>query len=290
MNLCHTWTIDFDHVVPGQKLHELPPGYRSWLISKEIYADKADLKAALIKSNYLTNDVKNEPASQSPPRKRKLSDAEPAVPPSSAKKLAISKEARRNGTMLNYDGEAYILDFGKYAGKKLTDVPRTYTDWLVATNVYEQRPDLAAALREGGFMVENFEPGDLFDPTWRAPKVHDATFADMRFFDNATESPLWISDVDTSRYFRLGEPLLSQSGVRLLSAEDVKRSTPYQELVTVPKGKVRWLHQVYACAGFYGSCGPCKSGGSGAVELALRAFLGKNRVREREIWDEMGLP
>lgn len=139
-------------------------------------------------------------------------------------------------------------------------------------------------------MVENFEPGDLFDPAWRAPKLHDATSADMRFFDSATESPLWISDLDTSRYFRLGDPLLSKSGVRLLSAEDVKRSTPYQELVTVPKGKVRWLYQVYACAGHYGSCGPCKPGGSGAVELALRAFLSKNRVREREIWDDMGLP
>ncbi len=271
----------------GKPLDELPSGYRAWLTSQRIYADKDDLKAALIKGKYLAPIAESEPLPATPTKKRKLSETESAIPPSSAKKLAISQEAKRNGTMLNYDGAAYILDFGKHAGEKLRNVPRTYIDWLVATKVQEKRPDLAAALREEGLLVENHTP-DTLDPTWRAPTIYEATFMDGRFYDHATQSPLWISDVDASRYFRLGEPLLSQAGVRLVSERDLRRSTEYEELLTFPKGNVRWLYQVYACARRYGSVGAAADG-SGAVEKAFKDFLGKNKRREREIWVDMGL-
>lgn len=269
----------------GKHLYELPPGYRAWLVGKGIYADKEDLKAALMKGKYLAPTTGIEPAPTSPTRKRKLSESESENPPSSAKKLAISKEARQNGTMLNYDGAAYILDFGKYAGQKLRNIPPTYIDWLIATNVHGKRPDLAAALREDGFLVENLTP-DTLDPSWWAPSVHETS--DSRFFDYATESPRWISDVDASRYFRLGEPLLSDAGVYLVSEAELRRNTEFSELLAFPKVPIRWLYQVYACAERYGSVGAV-IGGVTAAERALRDFLGKNKRREREIWDAMGL-
>lgn len=268
-------------------LHELPQGYRAWLIGQRVYADKDDLKAGLIAGKYLDPDAETEPRPTTPTKKRKLLETESAIPPSSAKKLAISQEAKRNGTMLNYDGAAYILDFGKYSGKKLRAVPSGYIDFLVSEKVQEKRPDLAAALHEEGLLVENYTP-DTLDPTWRAPTVYEAEFMDGRFYDQFTQSPLWISDVDASRYFRLGEPLLSAAGVRLVSEADLRRSTEYGELLTIPKGNVRWLYQVYACAGRYGSVGAAADG-SDAVEKAFKDFLGKNRKRDREVWDGMGL-
>jgi uncharacterized protein (DUF3820 family) len=271
----------------GKHLHELPPDYRAWLTGQRIYENKEDLKAALMKGKYLAPVVKSEPSPITPPRKRKLSETESVAAPPSAKKLAISQEAKCKGTMPNDDGAAYILSFGKYAGQKLTDVPPTYIDWLMATKVHDQRPDLAAALRKEGLLVENHTP-DTIDPIWRAPTVHEAEFMDTRFFDDITQSPLWISDIDVSRYFRLGEPLLSKAGVYLVTEAALRRSTEYVELLTFPKGNVRWLYQVYACAGRYGSVGAAADGRSG-VEKALRDFLGKNRRREREIWLDMGL-
>lgn len=268
-------------------LHELPPGYRAWLIGQRIYADKGDLKAALIEAKYLDPSAETEPSPTTPTKKRKLSETESAIPPSSAKKLAISQEAKRNGTMLNYDGAAYILDFGKHAGQKLRDVPSTYIDWLVTTNVHDKRPDLAAALREEGLLVENYTLDGL-DPTWRPPTVYEANFMDSRFYDHFTQSPLWISDVDASRYFRLGEPLLLATGVHLVSEADLRRSTEYGELLTIPKGNVRWLYQVYACAGRYGSVG-ATADGSDPVQKAFKDFLGKNKRRDCEAWDTMGL-
>jgi len=255
-------------------------------VGQKIYADKEDLKAALIKGKYLAPTAGNEPGSTAPTKKRKASETESTSPPSSAKKLTISKEAKRNGTMLNYDGAAYILDFGKYAGQKLRNVPRTYIDWLIATNVHEKRLDLAAALREEGFLMENYTP-DILESTWRAPNVHEATFMDTRFYDPLTQSPLWISDLDASHYFRLGEPLLSEAGVYSVSEADLRRSTEFRELLTFPKAPIRWLYQVYACADRYRSVGDATGGGS-AVEKAFRDFLGKNRRREHEVLPAMG--
>ncbi|MCJ1457623.1 hypothetical protein MMC28_007991 [Mycoblastus sanguinarius] len=150
-------------------LSEVPPDYRSWLIDEEVYADKEDLKAALIEGKYLNlpapTGLQTPPSTPSASRKRKVSDSETFFSPSRARKLAISKEAKRNDTMLNYDGAAYILDFGKHAGKKLNDVPSSYISWLIADELHKERADLAAALREEGFLADNRTP-DAVDPTW----------------------------------------------------------------------------------------------------------------------------
>ncbi len=271
----------------NQTLDELPPSYRSWLIEQKIYADKAELKAALVEGNYLASATAPEVPQSTPTRKRRASiESEIDVtPPFRAKKVAISREAKSNDTMLNYDGSAYILDFGKHAGSKLSDVPSTYISWLIEKGAHEHRPDFAAALHEQGLLGENDNstPDVLGNPTWRVPSVYDTT--DKRFYDSLTQSPLWISDNDVSRYFGLSEPILSQFGAYLVSEAELKRNTEFPELFTVSKGPKRWLYQVFTCAGRNG--GTLK-GGRTANE-ALVDFLGKNRRREGEIWDSMGL-
>jgi uncharacterized protein (DUF3820 family) len=273
----------------NKRLHELPKDYRNWLIDYEIYADKEDLKAALIEGKYLAAAAVPKPPPSTPTRKRKASESETFTPPSSKKKLAMSKEAKRNGTMLNYDGTTYILDFGTHAGKRLSNVPSSYTDWLVETRVYEKRSDLAAALREEGLLVDTCAP-DTTIPAWKAPSVHG--LSDNRFYDPLTQAPRWISDLDAFRYFRLSEPLLSESGVYLVSEAELRQSTEFVELLKSSDVPKRWLYQVYVCARRAGTVGGGNlvggSAGAGTVDEALRDFLEKNRRREIEIRDALG--
>ena len=258
----------------NKTLQEVPPDYRKWLISDNVYADKEDLKAALIAGGYLS-DPFTPPST--PTRKRPLAfDSETPISPS--RKVAISRAARRNGTMLNYDGSAYILDFGKHAGAKLSDVPEDYIDWLIRKEIPAKRPDLADALRELGMLSAGnniaITTYTVDRPAWKVPSIHETS--DARFFDPHSQTPRWISDADASRYFRLEEPLLSTRGLFRVSEDDVKRETQFGELVSVTKGPKRWLYPVFACAMWFGSVPPER----GTVDDALRDFLAKNRRRE----------
>jgi len=293
----------------NKTVQELPPKYRSWLIRDKVYADKPNLQAALITGNYLTPTSNpltppSTPTPSSQKRKRPAfsDDSETGGSPSSRRKLAISSAARRNGTMLNYDGSAYILDFGQYHGAQLSAVPGSYIRYLINAGAHAKRPDLAAALREQGFLTERVpessppssgqsaavssSSSSSQQPAapWTAPSIHATT--DARFFDPHRQTPRWISDADALFYFGLEEPLLSERGVRLVTEEDLKRNAEFSELVSVRLGgKRRWLYQVYACA--------CAGFGSlpserGTADDAVREFLEKNRRREGEIWDALG--
>ncbi len=293
----------------NKTLQELPPSYRSWLIREKVYADKPNLQAALTAGNYLapTSDPLTPPSTPTPSsQKRKrpalFDNSEMAGSPSSRRKLAISSAARRNGTMLNYDGSAYILDFGQHFGAQLSAVPSSYIRYLINEGAHTTRPDLTAALHEQGFLTE---PAPESSPpsssgvsaiassssssqqppaAWSAPSIHAAN--DARFFDPHRQTPRWISDADALLYFGLEEALLSSQGVQLITVEDLKRNTPFSELVSVSKGaKRRWLYQVYACAcAGVGRVPP----GRGTADEAVWGFLEKNRIREGEIRDGLG--
>lgn len=278
-------------------LQELPLSYRSWLIRDKVYSDKPNLEAALIAGNYLApnSDPLTPPSTPTPSsQKRKrpafFDDSESAGSPSSRRKLAISSAARRNGTMLNYDGSDYILDFGKHFGAKLSAVPGDYISYLIDHDAHAKRPDLTAALREQGFLTEpacestppssSSSSSQQQPAAWSAPSAHATN--DARFFDPHRQTPRWISDADALSYFGLEETLLSARGVQLVTVEDLKRNALFSELVSVSKGpKRRWLYQVYACA--------CAGFGRerGTADEALTEFLEKNRRREGEIWDSM---
>ena len=266
----------------GQTLQEVPPSYLSWLIEKEVYAGKEDLKAALIQGKYLPSAAGPESSPSSPTRDRQVSDNEEAAPG----KLADRKLATNNSTMSNENGSAHVLNFGKYAGQRLSDVPSHYISWLITTGVHEKRSDLAAALQEAGLLVEIHRSTDTMDPAWRAPNVYATT--DRRFYDPMSHTPRWISDVDIAHYFRLGEPLLSRAGVRLVSEAEFRRVMEYSILVPVSKSPKRWLYQVYECARHIAAVSGDRSGRDMAEE-ALTRLLDKNRRRELEIMGMMGL-
>ena len=272
-------------------LQEAGPSYCAWLVKDNVYEGKPDLKAALIAANYLqsNSDPYTPPSTPTPTRKRRaLSDSGVEASPSARRKVDVSREARRNGTMLNYDGSAYIFDFGKHAGANLHEVPRDYVDWLIDEGIPEKRPDLKFALREQGFLPAqqqtppNSQEYSEETPAWRPPNIRDT--GDARFFDRHCPTPAWISDADAARYFGLKEPALSSRGVGLVTEADIKREAEFSELVSVTKDRKRWLYQVYECAAKFGGVPP----GRGTADQALEDFLAKNRRREEQIRDTMG--
>ena len=286
----------------GETLQEAGPSYCAWLVRDKVYERKADLKAALIAANHLHSDSNpTPPSTPTPSRKRRApSEDEIEVSPSIRRKLAINREARRNGTMLNYDGSSYIFDFGMHAGSKLQDVPRSYVAWLMDEGIPDKRPDLKSALREQGFLPAQQEtpPSSQLStqqdtppssqeypqeaPEWKPPSIHATR--DARFFDRHLPTPLWISDADAALYFGLRGSVLSSRGVGLVTEADIKREAEFSELVSVTKDNKRWLYQVYMCAVKFGGV-PSRRG---TADRALDDFLGKNRRREEEIWDAMG--
>ena len=272
----------------GKTLQEVEPRYRNWILKERVFVDKPALEAALVAGNYLAPEPNpytppSTPTPVTPSRKRQAPyDSEMMGSPSSRRKREISARARRNGTMLNYDGSAYILDFGKHEGLRLSEVDDSYIRWMIREGIPEKRSDLKSALLEQGLIAADDTPASSQEPLpWRAPSIHETT--DVRFFDNHRQTPAWISDADASLYFGLKEPLLSQRGVNLITGEDVKRNAQYSELVSVSKGPKRWLYQVYSCAARFGSV-PM---GRGTVDEALRDFLGKNQRREEQMRDAM---
>ena len=280
-------------------LEEAGRSYCAWLARAKVYAGRPALKAALIAANYLQPDSDrftppSTPTPATPSRKRRApSVSETDVPPSVRRKIAISREARHNGTMLNYDGSAYILDFGVHAGATLGKVPPDYIGWLIDEGIPDKRPDLKSALQEQGFLRErdalprqqdtppSSQEGPQETPKWKAPDIRES--GDARFYQNFSV-PAWISDADADFYFGLKGPVLSSRGVGLVTEADIKREAEFPELVHVTNSRKRWLYLVYKCAVQFGSV-PSSRGGA---DQALQDFKNKNRRREEQIWDEMG--
>lgn len=138
----------------GSTIEEIGPGYRQYLIQKEVYKNHPGFKAALVAGGYLqpVQGADSEPVS--PTRKRKALDQ--TVPSSfqTSKRPALSagqgKEDATEHTWNSQVADLYFLDFGMHAGKRLHDVPSSYIDWLINKEVYTSRPALATALKALG--------------------------------------------------------------------------------------------------------------------------------------------
>lgn len=269
----------------GLTVQDLGPGYRQFLIREKAYDKYPDLKAALIAGNFLqpvqTRSATSEPVS--PTRKRKT--LEQTVPSSSQppKRPALSagpgNEDAIEHTGKSQAADLYLLDFGIHAGKRLPNVPSGYIDWLINKEVYTSRPALATALRALG-RLDTAGPATLNDPSWKAPRVSQSK--ERCFDDPWLDTPLWISDKDAENYFNLRVPMLESAGVHLLSNREMDLYSNSGSMF-VQNGRRRWLYPVFACAEHFNTASP------GTARQALQRFLGKNKERESEIMQEMGL-
>ena len=307
----------------GLTIEELSPGYRQFLIREKAYDNHPDLKAALIAGEFLqpvqTQSAASEPIS--PTRKRKAleqtvpSSSQPSKTPASSvgqgnenaaepvsptrKRKALeqtvpssSQPSKRPALLAGLGNEdatehtgksqvadLYFLDFGIHVGKRLPDVPSGYIDYLINKEVYTNRPALATALRALG-RLDTPGPAALKDSRWKAPHVSEAK--DPCFFDPCLDAPLWISDKDAATYFNLRVPSLESAGVHLVSKREMDAYSEFGSLF-VQHGRRRWLYPVFACAHHFNTVSP------GTARQALQRFLGKNKERESEIMQGLGL-
>ena len=226
---------------------------------------------------YVTPSSLDQNSSTSGRKRKALNEIPEPVSPSPApraKRAAIFEEARRTGTMLNFDNSNYILNFGAHAQKRLNEVPPSYINYLIRAKAHVNHPDLAVALREAGVLPPENNDSPLTvidDTTWIAPSVHSADArVDKRFWDQMNDdSPRWISDRDSFRYFGLDDHILSRLNIRPLSEADLWHKCNCRP---VTSGHKRWLYQVYAAAG--------RNGGNSA-ERCLMDFLAKNQTQTR---------
>lgn len=226
----------------GKTLDEVPPTYINWIIGEKIY-DKGihpDLKASLLArgmimdhdgpSTSLANASKKDPIK---PNNSSKSDnpSDPSVP-------------------------TYRLNFGKYAGKTLKEVPISYICFLTRSRAQESRSDLRGALTELAYST---------DASSETPNqaVGTRDHHDRVFFDQTTGQKLWITIRDALVFFGVNKSHLQPAGI-------------------TPLKKGQWdLFDIYDYVQRHASVR--------SADLGLNQFLQKNSDREEDIWAEMGL-
>lgn len=292
----------------GSTIQELHPDYRQALIDAKAYEHYSDFKSALIADGYLQPIKQTDCQAVSQLRKRKAMES--TSPPPKKPALCARQSSNSVPELADHQQAAdlYYLDFGMHAGKRLSEVPSSYIDWLIKKEVHTSRPTLAAALRILGrldsprpALEESLAPVKIdsrspalstlnnrqpistgaSDSRWRAPAVLEAR--GNCFFDPFLGSPRWISDKDTETYFNLRVPMLAGAGVRILTGKDLDMYSDYGSMFSISGVRKRWLYQVFACAEHFNTVS------HGTAQQALQKFLGKNEQREGEITAGLGL-
>ncbi|CZS89818.1 hypothetical protein WAI453_002849 [Rhynchosporium graminicola] len=103
----------------------------------------------------------------------------------------------------------YVINFGRHHGKTLSQVPDSYVWWL-QTKIkegwfrQERYDDLRAALADDDDSASEQIPGPL-SADWKPPALESTPSI---FHDQVTSAPLWISEDDACRYFKLDRQYL----------------------------------------------------------------------------------
>jgi len=149
----------------GLRLEDAPQEYVRYLLKNEVWRDRVTLWRALFRKGMIFE----EPPSST-------SDAEPNIKeveekkkentelgrrkknfPQSPKKAVGSQDVSADSTPKTVSSSPstgnvhYVFDFGKYKGRKWSEVPANYREWMIREGVWKNRPNLKTALIQGGF-------------------------------------------------------------------------------------------------------------------------------------------
>lgn len=149
---------------------------------------------------------------------------------------------------------SYVLDFGKHKGKKLSEVPPDYMQWLEENAL---RPSLKEALAT----ILGGSTSSSITYSWTPPALSGAG---GRFYDYFEAGPIWVTRWDSTKLFKLDTAAMA----RLPNLNDKSR----------PKFG---LYHVWDLAK---TVLP-----PGVADRAVSSFLGKNKDVEEDIWGFMGL-
>lgn len=224
-------------------LDEVPQSYIHWIVSGNIYDKYPDLKAALLARGSIMDRDDSSMAS------KKSSKEDPG-------EQHISQVTSESG-IYSY----YRLNFGKYCGKTLKEVPESYIRFLAESRIYESRPDLRGALTELARLRNPSSERKVSER--KAPEDFVRSHLDPVFSDPWSGEAIWITSRDASKFFHVTDSDFQFSGVMSL-------------------GKGRWmLYDVYRYVQRHSSRRIANQG--------LKQFLQKNNHREHEIYQDLGL-
>ena len=224
-------------------LDEVPQSYIHWIVSGNIYDKYPDLKAALLARGSImhrdNSSITLEKSGKEDPSEQYISQVTPEP------------------GIYSY----YRLNFGKYFGKTLKEVPDSYIRFLNESRIYESRSDLRGALTE---LARSSNPlSERKVSERKAPEDFVRSHLDPVFSDPWTGEAIWITSRDASMFFHVIDSDLQFSGVMSL-------------------GKGRWmLYDVYKYVQRHTSRRIANQG--------LKQFLQKNSHREHEIYQGLGL-
>jgi uncharacterized protein (DUF3820 family) len=191
---------------------------------------------------------------------------------------ASSSSPTASGGGSSRAGSDYVMPFGKHMGKKLSTLPPSYLDWLsdsISSGGFPTHPELKTALQSIG--ISHAPSITSLNPHWTAPSIH---LAPSDFYDWMSQEPLWITDSDARKYFEVGRELFAELPRAYGGEFDLFTGAP-NPFATARERERVWLVHVWDVVRTHKS--------RGVADEALGRFLEKNKRREQEIFDEMGL-
>lgn len=213
----------------------------------------------------------------------------------------------------------YLLEFGKYRGKSLDEVPQGYIDWIVERKIHQENPALKAALLDRGFIQDKScssidvsasirQPYRLNFGKHEGKTLKEVPIDYIRYLtgQKAHEDRLDLRGALTELAYSMDE---SEENKRQETSARIQRDRRFfdwysgEELWITshdaynffkvtdreirnarvpPRGRGRWnLFEVYNFVRLRTS--------AQKAEIALKNFLRKNSDREQDIFSHLGL-
>jgi len=144
----------------------------------------------------------------------------------------------------------FVLDFGKWNGCTLDEVPPSYITYLRETGAPKEHDDLRKALREyrkkdaatqasnvlGGTVLASASSSTRKKKPWVIPDEHTTDYRRYYYNGDRREGQMLIGCNDTLRYFGADPKAMHAAGLR-----------PHH------RNQQFWLHQVFSYAQYYGT-------------------------------------
>jgi len=151
----------------GLRLEDVPRDYVNYLLKKEIWRDRLKLWQALFRKGMIFeepllplpsdmgggDEAKKEKEDNESGRSQRNFHQSPTkgnmpeVSTGSIPNTVKSSPGRKD--------VQYVFDFGKYSGRKWSEVPANYREWLIQEGVWKNRPNLKTALIKGGLHLSD---------------------------------------------------------------------------------------------------------------------------------------
>ncbi|KAE9380758.1 hypothetical protein N431DRAFT_135363 [Stipitochalara longipes BDJ] len=244
----------------GKLLDECPPDYLEWITKKNIPTTRPNLREAL--AEFRTR--------LTPPKTMPTATTSSTIACDMSAKPYVKYQTQTPRTA--QDAGNFILAFGKYKGIKISEVNRSYLEWL-STSTFDPGADCRAAVRSYLSSPSSFTPATSSSPLPRLQEKLDLSRiikAPPRFRDRTTNGYIWIKQTDAKQYFDLSDTILNP---RVVPDIDFQNSAPHDPRY--------WLFTVWDLARIH----------KGRVEAdkVLGEILDKRESLEDELWKKMGM-